>query len=198
MTLPTTDGDPAQVQLFTTVVPIAGAPSVDQVLFTVGQPGRVRGSLVSKYTDWAGFAAEIGEWLVRSLGASQGLVLAELMSKNAGLPMVFLKQFADEQGGGGACYRALVEGTIDIIDPKIAAGPLDGDYPVTLQRYASHQIASTLGLQVSSSGPNSDVLRPLLQGWMTMRAAIQPGRIIATLPTTTSSVASPNRTRIRK
>ena len=61
------------------------------------------------------------------------------------VPGVFLKQFRDAADGTRACYQAVVEAG-SFVTAFRAAGALSGTFQATLADYASHPLASDLGL----------------------------------------------------
>jgi hypothetical protein len=72
--------------------------------------------------------------------------------KSTSVPMVFLKQFRDATDPTRACYQRVVTARADVDPTSVRhAGPLWGDYTLTLADFASHPIASDLGLKVGDN-----------------------------------------------
>lgn len=61
------------------------------------------------------------------------------------VPGVFLKQFRDAADGRNACYQAIVEAPSSV-NALHHGGLLTGHYQATVHDYASHPVATTLGL----------------------------------------------------
>ena len=113
-------------------------------------------------------------------------LLRDLLAPDAGMPMVFLKQFPEINGTWDACYQAITETHVDIIGDR-DGGPLDGDYEVQLLRCASHRIVEQLGLRNPGGKPprsrqdaagSYDVLDAVLAGWMSFTATVKPGNVV--------------------
>jgi hypothetical protein len=69
----------------------------------------------------------------------------------ASLPVVFLKQFPDVADSGRACYQALVEAPVRVVDFHVGQR-LEGTYQLILHDLVSHPLARTLGLAVQDGG----------------------------------------------
>jgi hypothetical protein len=68
------------------------------------------------------------------------------------VPMVFLKQLRDAADPTRACYQRIVEACANMHEGSFrGAGPLLGDYRLSLADWASHPIARELGLRVGDN-----------------------------------------------
>ncbi len=135
----------------------------EETLFEVRREGGSEPGEERIFDDLADAAAE---WLGAVFGASDVVSLlwregvatrtlsVNLLShlRHGQVPMVFLKQFRDCSDPQRACYRRLIRANADLDEASFAgAGPMWGDYTLSLNDYASHPIARELGLKV---GPN--------------------------------------------
>jgi len=77
-------------------------------------------------------------------GLSLAIDIFELLRHEA-VPGVFLKQFRDAANGLNACYQAVIEAN-STVDKFHGGGLLPGTFTATVANYASHPLASDLGL----------------------------------------------------
>jgi hypothetical protein len=109
-------------------------------------------------------------------------LLRQLLRPAKGMPMVFLKEFPEIDGEWNACYQAVAEGPVEIINTP-RSGRLEGDdYEVWLLECWSHDIAATLGLQIHDrrKGPSGmyGVMQTVSSAWMEFTARVAPGKIV--------------------
>jgi hypothetical protein len=156
---------------------------VDRPLVSVVRTeGAPAGAIDARFKAVADLRSAARAWLDgRGAGASNGHAAgASITLPNLpDMVMLFLKQIPDETANTGACYRAIVEAPMTLLDRHVKGGTLPGPYDVALHRYASHQIASTLGLRVERAEASLDHLRPVAQFWTRAYARLQPGRVVS-------------------
>jgi len=142
-------GDPAAFMASALVMPTFGPNNQGVVapLVTIKRTG----PLSHDKTLWNDLLEAIGAVVDIWKEANGPALLPELIKDLIGLalhkevPGVFLKQFRDATDGTRACYQAIIEAG-SFVTAFRGGGVLDGDYAVTLPDYASHPIASDLGL----------------------------------------------------
>lgn len=183
MIVPSKPGDPGRFSLKTMVLPTAQSTAVVEELFSVQRTdsqdlGERRRDFSSAAQLRAALASRLDGRLDAS-SASRRVAVRGGLGSLTGMSMVFLKQFPTQGGDPSACYRAVVETTLDPLPTDFQAGILAGKYDMTLRRFASHQIASTLGLAVTIPGAGQDLLSPVEQFWMKTRMRLQPGAVRA-------------------
>jgi uncharacterized protein with NAD-binding domain and iron-sulfur cluster len=104
----------------------------------------------------AGLAGEITEHLDEDVDVLELTTNLFNFVSSASVPMVFLKQFRDAADPTRACYQRVVSARAQVEPGTVRdAGPLWGDWKLRLARYASHPIATDLGL--GAGDPRIDV-----------------------------------------
>ena len=86
------------------------------------------------------------------------------------MPMVFLQQFRDVEFCNGSAYQAIVEAPTKVAGFH-GAGFLHGDHEVSIHSFASHPMATDLGLP---DGP----IRPVMQMWVDFDFTIDAGNVV--------------------
>jgi hypothetical protein len=89
--------------------------------------------------------------------------------------LVFLKQFWDARDGRFACYQALVEADMALVDPLHFRGwPLGGGYELTVTTLASHPLHRDLGWKAAQT-----TFPCLFAYWTDMTFRLGTGREVA-------------------
>jgi uncharacterized protein with NAD-binding domain and iron-sulfur cluster len=194
MSMPAQPGAPGSFQLQTMVLPSAGATATISELFSIE---RTDSSIVAaphdgRFTKPSDVGGAAESWLKGRLDGALSAIDGGLLrlTSMTSMTMVFVKQFPDPTAGAGACYRAIVEAPMEPVSSRVEGGLLAGTYEVAIRRYASHQIASTLGLSGTTPGAGVDRVAPMGQVWMKTVVRLQPGRVVADAMPRTPPVAA--------
>jgi uncharacterized protein with NAD-binding domain and iron-sulfur cluster len=182
MGMPIDDNDPAKFSLKTIVLStVPSTAKMDSLLEITRTDAPTRGALTSSFGGWAQLLERLGpvfEKLLRVDGPLRSWPAIAGLLTHPGLPMVFLKQFPDASSGSNACYQAIIEAPVDIVEGLHVGGPLEGRYEVVIRTHESHRIVETLGLATVAQRAGGSVLNPLLGGWGKLRACIGAGTTI--------------------
>jgi len=146
-------GDPPTEFSASTLVMKQFAPQNEGVVAPLMQVSRTADSSKAE-TLWADlneaiqaivhmWTAHSGQWSVPGLNLILDIV--GLVTKEE-VPGVFLKQFRDVADGTRACYQAIVEAG-SFVTTFHSGGILTGSYAATVADYASHPLATNLGVK---------------------------------------------------
>jgi len=93
------------------------------------------------------------------------------------LRMAFLKQFPDVAEPTRACYRAITEAPIRIVD-DLRFGLIDADYEIEIASFASHPIVDALGLDARERTTERSVIAPVGSLWLEFEARVERGEVV--------------------
>lgn len=151
LTWPDGDDDPLVLRAETMVLPVYSPETklvrapILEVRRTSAEPGLLE-RLGAAFGSLAGALAHLG---VRA--DLQILEALEHSLVKLEIPMVFLKQFRDVVDPRAACYQAIIESPARVASLPIG-WPTLHEVAITIHDYASHPIATELGLGTPSGG----------------------------------------------
>ncbi|MEN8375309.1 MAG: NAD(P)-binding protein [Gemmatimonadota bacterium] len=180
--MPAQDSDPMSFVAETLVYdPLATTTEGRQeVLIAVEREGE-RGTLDVAWHDMKAAWREVRDlWEARQELEKMGVsglkllcsIVDDLLHHQVGI--VNLKQFRDAEYSAKACYQAIIEGPCTVKEFR-GAGPLAGEFRVTIPEWQSHRIVSALGL------PGSE-LTAEFGWWVKMDFTADPGKTVWRAP----------------
>jgi hypothetical protein len=178
--MPASDTDPMRFEARALVYdPLARATEGRQEILIAVERDGARGALDVAWHDMKAAWREVRDlWETRQELEGLGVNLLELLCDVAKelahhqVGIVNLKQFRDAEDCTRACYQAIIEGPCTVKEFR-GAGPLGGEFRVTIPEWQSHRIVGALGL------PGSELVAEF-GWWVRMDFTADPGTAVWT------------------